>query len=782
VEVRVRRVTQAVLPLLPADAVPIGPLAGLVEGPDGGGVFVAGLATFAFDAGDEVGRRLAAVQLVTTKIASAVAVAEGFGVTEVTLWRWRRSFDEDGVAGLIGAKTGPKGPHKLTEQVIARARELDGRGWTLAAIAARVGVSVSTVRVALGRVGGVGLQESDEACAPRGHEAGSHAAVQGQGGGARAGRGVDDGAGLAVLPMPVPRTGERAAARVGELMEAPVVFTEGAHLPLAGLLLILPALAATGLLAAFEQTFPRLRNGFYGLRATVMMLLFLALLRDPRAEGATRIRPVDLGRLLGLDRAPEVKTLRRKLTELAGNQRAAALQTALAAAHARARPEALGFLHIDGHTRVYSGTRDLPKTHVARMHLAAHASAETWIADADADPVMVVTAVPGASLAGELVRLLPQLRELVGPDRRATVIFDRGGWSPATFATLISAGFDILTYRKGPFDRLPTSAFTTQTHTEPDGDARTYTLAETTVALPLPGGRALSLRQIHRLGADGAQIPVLTSRLDLPAAAVCWRLSARWRQENYFKYAREHFSLDGLDSYAAIADDPDRPVPNPAKKRRRAGVENARAALNGAENALSSAIDEAATRAGQPGAGGSAEVDPAAIDALNHARQRLDQALTASRDTPTHLPLGQVRPNAALIDEETKLITHAIRMAAYNAESTLARMIRPHYARAEDEARALLREAMTLSGDLQINGQTLHLRLDPASAPRRSRALAALCAQLTATETLYPGTQLKIAYCVKGHPSDAHTDPAVMGGVSLGAPGSARQARPDMID
>src|SRR5674536_329956 len=106
------------------------------------------------------------------------------------------------------------------------------------------------------------------------------------------------------------------------------------------------------------------------------MLLFLALLRDPRAEGATRIRPADLGRLLGLDRAPEVKTLRRKLTELAGCRRGAALQAALARAHADARPDALGFLHVDGHVRVYAGTRDLPKTHIARMHLAVHATAE----------------------------------------------------------------------------------------------------------------------------------------------------------------------------------------------------------------------------------------------------------------------------------------------------------------------------------------------------------------------------------------------------------------------
>src|SRR5674536_401418 len=66
-------------------------------------------------------------------------------------------------------------------------------------------------------------------------------------------------------------------------------------------------------------------------------------------------------------------------------------------AHAAARPDALGFLQVDGHVRVYAGTRDLPKTHIARMHLASHATAETWVADADADPVLVVTAPPAAS-------------------------------------------------------------------------------------------------------------------------------------------------------------------------------------------------------------------------------------------------------------------------------------------------------------------------------------------------------------------------------------------------
>jgi hypothetical protein len=140
---------------------------------------------------------------------------------------------------------------------------------------------------------------------------------------------------------------------------------------------------------------------------------------------------------------------------------------------------------------------------------------------------------------------------------------------------------------------------------------------------------------------------------------------------------------------------------------------------------------------------------------LARAKADLAGAKTASAGTPSHLPLSAVRPGSRLLETVRKLLTHAIRMNAYNAESALARLLRPHYARGEDEGRALVPEAFTLPGDLQIGGNTLHVRLDPASAPRRSKALAALCAELTDTETHYPGTDLTLAYSVKGHPTDA---------------------------
>jgi transposase-like protein len=743
------RVNQPVLSLLPARARSVGPSAGLLEGPDGGVVFVFGLATFSYARADQAGRRLAAVQLVTTKIASVAEVASAFGVNEATLWRWKRAFAAGGVVGLVRERPGPRRPSKLTTSLVARIVKLDATGLTLEQLAAAAGVSTATVRVALGRVTprGQAPVEPDVAVDEPRDDAGD--------------------ADLVVLAPPVPRTADRVAARFGDLVEAPVVITEGAQLPLAGLLLALPALEMTGLLPVAVEVFPPMRKGFYGLRATLLMGVFLALLREPRAEAATRIRPADLGRLLGLDRAPEVKTLRRKLSELAGYGRGALLQAALGRHHATARPDAVGFLYLDGHVRVYTGTRELPKTHIARMRIAGPATEETWVGDGDGDPVMVITAAPSQSLAAELARLLPDLRALIGPDRRCTVVFDRGGYSPAVFTEIITAGFDVLTYFKGAWARTASEAFTKVDYTAPDGTAHTYELAERLIDLPVParpptaGGQtakpasALRLRLIVRRSPGGHQTPILTNRTDLSPAQIAYRMAARWRQENYFKYAREHFALDALDSYADQPDDPTRLVPNPAKAHAGDQISDARAQLAAAQAGVVDAIDAAGIRARQPGSGGKATVDAAASQALTGATSDLAAAKEASRQTPSHLPLGQVRPGSRLLETERKLLTHAIRMSAYNAESALARLLRPHYARGDDEARALLREAFALSGDLQITGDTLHVRLDPPSAPRRSKALAALCAELTDTGTRYPGTDLTLAYSIKGH-----SDPA----------------------
>ena len=122
------------------------------------------------------------------------------------------------------------------------------------------------------------------------------------------------------------------------------------------------------------------------------------------------------------------------------------------------RGKAMGFLYVDGHVRVYHGQHALPKAHVARMRISMPATSDYWVNDSSGDPLFVVTAEANAGLVKMLPGILDQVRGLVGK-RRVTVVFDRGGFSPKLFQQIIAAGFDLLTYRKGRYPRIPRSRF-----------------------------------------------------------------------------------------------------------------------------------------------------------------------------------------------------------------------------------------------------------------------------------------------------------------------------------
>ena len=709
---------------LPPDARPIGAAAGILEDEQGGVSFLYGWANGCWTAGEDPARRLAALQLVHLKAATRREVAAGFGTTRATLWRWEKDYQEEGLAGLLRERTGPKGPSKLTPERMLEIRDLREQGLSERQVAERVNLSRATVRRVLGQ-----LPPVPALAKPR------------------------QPAELLVIPPPQPRWEERGAARAGLLEEAPPVFTQGRELPLLGLLLTLPALAEAGLLEAAQTVYGKLNNGFYGLRSVILMLVFLAFLREPRAEGATRIVPQDLGRVLALDRAPEVKTLRRRLRELADRGLGSEFVKALAQCHAKARSVAMGILYVDGHTRVYSGKRRVSKTHITRLRTAGPATEENWVCDGDGEPVLVVMQEPGRSLVKELKALLPDMRELVG-DRRVTICFDRGGWSPELFWELQQANFDFVTYRKGRTRKEPASAFVSVCHREA---RKEYELTDRKVRLKLPRAKGrpqtFLVRQVT-VRKDDHQIQILTSRFDLEAVEVVYRMFSRWREENYFRYGRRHFALDALDSYKAHDDDPERSVPNPAKAQLRRKLRRARLRLTEAEAAYGQAAQ------------GNPEARRPTMRGFKIANADLGQQLLAAREavqgleaelaaTPSRLTLKEVAPGTQLLDAESKLVTHGVRMSAYNAESALARLLGPHYSRAADEGRALLREAFRTSGTLEVVGDYLEVRLNHLSAPRRTRALAALCDQLNQTETHYPGTDLVLRYSVNPPPEVA---------------------------
>jgi hypothetical protein len=459
-----------------------------------------------------------------------------------------------------------------------------------------------------------------------------------------------------------------------------------------------------------------------------MTFALMALLRLRTINQLPFHAPGEFGLILGMDRAPEVKTLRRKLAELAERQVAADFSAALTWHWTHEAPELLGFLYVDGHVRPYNGrTHELPKAHVPRRRLCMPATTDYWVNDAFADPLFFVSA-----------QILPEVRDLVGEARRVTLVMDRECWSPNRFESWSQSGFDILTYRKGAYADWPAEEFTTYVAREKARPSTSYRLADR--ALELTNG--FKVREVRCLTENGHQTSIVTTRWDLPILEVAERMFSRWRQENFFRYLRSRYALDALDAYTTVPDDPDRDVPNPARPAAKRHADELADAIDAAQADL-----ERHRAAGVPACARDAHQGLAAE--LDTARTALEERSAAAKATPARAPISQVRPDSRRLDPERKRIHDAVRMATYNAESALARLLAAHYPRADDEACTLLAEIFTAPADLQVVGDELHVTIHPLSAPRRTRALAGLCADLTATRTTYPGTDLTLVYTAK---------------------------------
>ena len=734
------------------DAVPLGLAGSMVKDGTGGAVYLHGQVAFSWDAGDEAGRRWAAVKLAAMKAAGVGEIAAVFDVTPSTVWLWKQLLAEGGIVALVPEKKGPKKASRLTDTVITRIVELRRSGLSQQAVGNAVGVSEFSVRRALKIAAEQATTDAAETTATEGVPEVLEPAPAQQ-------------FELPLLPAPAPRTAERAAA--GLLEGAAPVFSRSAHGRHAGLFLAFPALETTGLLACARQVYGALPNGFYGLETILIDSVLRALAGEARAEGATRFDPVELGRVLGLDRAPEVKTIRRRISQLAETGKAGELITALAKHHlAGTGPDGgnlAAILYVDGHVRAYQGTKKVGKIYSTRLKFPVPATEETWVTDAHGAPVFVVMAAPGASLAAELRDLLPELRTAIGDERRVLVGFDRGGWSPALFKHMDAAGFDVLTWRKGTTKDIEEKLFTVVSHTDAHGQTRKWSVADTLVDLPLATtkktGEVFNIRQISRIvgttGGGTRQIHILTTDRDLSAGELVYRMGNRWRQENQFRYARMHFELDSHDSYSSSDDNEDRMVPNPAKAKAYQKVVAARNA-----HAEAAAIAETNLMALKSPAEGSKELLVTVTSAMHNqamaplweAENTLIAAEKAHKKIPAKLRLGELNPGQQVLDTETKMIHTGIRMAAYNTAMTIAREIRTNtgYRRANQEAHALMRQMFNQTGDIDTTEPGhLTITLDPLPTTAKTVAAAELCAHLTSTKTRYPGTSLILKYAIK---------------------------------
>jgi hypothetical protein len=226
----------------------------------------------------------------------------------------------------------------------------------------------------------------------------------------------------------------------------------------------------------------------------------------------------------------------------------------------------------------------------------------------------------------------------------------------------------------------------------------------------------------------------------------------RWRQENFFKYMRQEFLIDALSDYQVEPDDPERSVPNPARKAVDKELRKARAHLSKMKETYGAAfVDYFQGRTLTKRAFTADEKE--IYQEIQNATDRITELVAQQKSLPVRVPLAQAQPNQKLVklSTERKHLTNVLKLVAYQVESDLANLIRPHYARANDEGRTLIQSALQSTAALEPVGNQLRITLAPLSSPHRSQALAALCETLNKTETRFPGTDLLMRFAVAGY-------------------------------
>jgi len=717
------------LPILPPDAQQISPALALSR--EGGRLtfFNAAGPIYTCEQDDRLGLRVAAAVLCDPRVSlvKPKPLAEVLGIHRSSIFLYRKRHEREGVSGLEERKRGPRGPHKFKGEVLARARRYLDQGLSNSQVGQRVGVTEGTIRYAL-RQGRLKRPERSEVL---GEELSRPSA-----------RSEKDRSGE--RGVAVKRHADRALARTGELAEAKPEFVPAEAVAGAGVLVALPAVMGQGLFEVAGKVYGALKNGYFGLDSMLLTFMFMALLRLRTIENLASHAPGEFGLLLGLDRAPEMKTARRKLKELGLRGLASEFAGEFARRWAEEAPEALGYLYVDGHVRPYNGRKHkLPKTHVQRRRLCMPATTDYWVNDAKAEPLFFVTAEANDGLLRMMEeKLLPEIRELAGPERRVTMIFDREGWSPKRFEKWAKEGFEVLTYRKGKYAPWPEEDFK-EVEGKVAGREVSYKLAERRVEV----SKEFWMREVRRLCDDGHQTSVVTTHPDMTTLEVAQRMFSRWQQENFFRYMRHEFDLDHIPTTAVEAADPERLVRNPARKAKEkelasVRVELARAEREYGEEAFDNLEAKRRTMRGF-------KIAHARLgERVRQLRERCAELEGEVQALPERVPIRELMKPEEIVrlERERKVLTDTLKMVAYRAETQLANLVGPLLRTHQDEARKFLRDVFHLPGDLVPDAKKnrLVVRLHGMATERSNRALRGLCEVLNEQKIRYPGTRLRL--------------------------------------
>jgi hypothetical protein len=651
-------------------------------------VFLNGHLTARYACEDKGTERIIATQLAQVLPLSDRRIADAFGMHAVTLSRYAGQVRSGGAAALMPRKTGPKGPSKMTARLEERCRSLRQEGVSFRDIAKRVSRSdrqISHVTVAAL----FKARPAEPAQQPLPSDL------------------------VEVVPEPEPPATSALA----------VTFSEPRETRYAGALMLYSALAQLDVWGAFRQlgvdVGPSRR---FGWAQTLATIIFCFALRFRSLEDFKNARRRDFGALIGEDHGPSVLSMRTKIKALAESADPVAISRGLFQRYLAIEPVWEGLYYIDGHFCPYYGKHPTPRGWDSKRGLAVPGHTDVYIHDARGRALFFFSQPLNDSLARAIPGAVEEIRRAHGTGP-FTLIFDRGGYSGDAFRFLEAQGIGFITYLKGrkARRRYPEKLF------RPgwfffEGERHVYRLFEKKTQV---AGAGL-LRTVLFQGDDGHQIPVLTNLAPASKAAkVVHCLLLRWRQENDFKYLREHYAVDQIIQYGADEETQDRLVLNPRRKAVKEEVRALALQIQTLEAELGRAFNDN-DESHRPTARGIKIAHGRLRREIIEKRQALTRLENRLQRTPSQISAEQAGRTRSILREDRRLVINALKIAACNAEKLLVRRFDQAYEQPKD-AFSVFRSLLQLPGHVRATAPgNLDVHLQRPDSEKVARALEVL--------------------------------------------------------
>ncbi len=532
--------------------------------------------------------------------------------------------------------------------------------------------------------------------------------------------------------------------------------------PKGGVLSSLPALLANGLMEGTDNLTKKVK-GYYTAFHVLLLLAFMALCRIKTVEKVRGESAGEFGKLLGLDRIPEVRCLRKKLNELSSGDTAEKWASHLSRYWMESDSKSAGTLYIDGHVRLYhGGLTKLPRRFVSRERLCLRGTSDYWVNDAVGRPFFVVgkTVDPGLlqTLRTDIIpRLLNDIPNQPTESQlesdpylsRFILVFDREGYSPAFFQQMWKKyRISCMTYHKHPGGDWPENWFKEFEVSMPNGETISMKLAEMG-SLVGTGKDAMWMREVRKLTESGHQTSLISTEYQLDHTRLGARMFSRWCQENFFRYMMEHFAIDLLQEYGTQQLPATEKVINPVWRelnKSRASVQNKlryRRARFG--EMTMHPVEENKAKKYEKWLIKKAEL----FEQIEQYEKQLDGLKAELKNTDKHITWENLDEKDQFFQllPGRKRLMDTVKMIAYRTETSMANLLKDETTDMA-AARRLLQDLYVAEADIlpEPENDRLLVRIHNASRPAANKKIKRLLDYLNNTEMKYPGTKLRLHY------------------------------------